>query len=158
MNEINIRRATIGDLKIIQELNHKLCLKENHEYDSTINPDYPFSKSGEDYFRSRIESTDALALIAEENGNIVGYLVGALIATEDYRIPIKIAEAENAYVDEVFRSRGIGGRLAQEFEEWCRNNGAQRIRYVASAANAKAIKFYKAHGAEEISLTLEKEI
>ena len=55
MENIKIRKASLKDLKIIQELNHKLCKKENEEFDSTINPNFSVSKEGEKHFRLRIK-------------------------------------------------------------------------------------------------------
>ena len=98
MKTPTIRTATLADLKTIQEFNHALCKKEHEEYDPTINPDYPFSPEGEAYFRSKIESEDSLALIAEIDGKPVGYLVGEILPSEDYRTPIKMAEVENMYI------------------------------------------------------------
>ena len=158
MKNIIIRTAIISDLEAIQKLNQELCVKENREYDRTINIDYPFSKNGEDYFRSRIESADSLALIAEENKNTIGYLVGSIIAPETYRTITRMAEAENMYVKESFRGLGIGSQLNQRFEDWWRKNRAQRIRYVASAGNIEAIKLYKKLGSKEVNITLEKEL
>jgi len=158
MKEINIRKATINDLKSIQELNHELCTKENREFDSTIDPNYPFSSKGESYFKLRLGSDDSFVLVAEKNNKIVGYFVGALIAPMDYRTLMKLAEAENMYIKDDFRSQGIGGRLVSLFEDWCKERKVQRIRYVASADNIEAIKFYKKHGCKEVDIGLEKEL
>ena len=156
--EVSISKATILDLQEVQRLNAMLCAKENVEYDQTIDADYPFSKSGEEYFRSRIESPDALVLIVRDGENSVGYLVGGIAEPEDYRKVVKIAELENMYIEETFRGQGIGGKLSKQFEDWCKERKVQRIRYVASAGNVEAIKFYKTHGAKEINITLEKEL
>ncbi len=158
MKEITIRKAILADLKSIQELNHELCTKENREFDSTIDPNYPFTKKGEDYFELRLTSQDSFALIAEIGAEVVGYLVGALIAPMDYRTVTKLAEVENMYIKDDFRSQGIGGKLVNLFEDWCRQRKVQRIRYVASAGNVEAIKFYKKHDCKEVDIGLEREL
>lgn len=155
---INIRIATILDLNTIQELNRELCLKENKEYDSSINPDYPITEAGHEYFKSRIGNPDSLALIAEEEGFIVGYFIGSLVEPEDYRILNKLAEGENMCVRDSFRGRGVGSKFTSKFEEWCREKGVEVIRYVASAGNTKAIQFYKSQGLKEVNITLEKRL
>ncbi len=156
--ETVLRKATLSDLKAIQELNHLLCAKEKKEYDPTIDADYPFSKLGEEYFRSAIESSDSYLFVAEDNGEIIGYIAGAMIVPEEYRIISRMAEAENMYVKDSYRGKGIGGKLLQGFEEWCKKKGVERILYVASAANTEAIKFYKRRGAEELDVSLEKKL
>ena len=153
-----IRRAGISDLQVIQKLNAELCAKENRDFDETINPEFPFSKGGEEYFRARIEGEDGFVLVVKEGENAVGYLVGGLVEPEDYRIVGKMAELENMYVQEVLRGQGIGGKLVNQFEDWCKEKGVQRIRVVASADNSDAIKFYEAHGSKKVSITLEKDL
>lgn len=148
--------ATIGNLKDIQELNHQLCVKENKEFDLTINEDYPIQKAGEEYFKERIEN--GCALVAEVDNKIVGYLVGGMSEISDYRNVSKIAEAENMYVLEEYRSLGIGGKLFQKFVDWCKTRGVEIIKVVASAKNTKAIEFYKKEGFETYDIVLERKL
>jgi GNAT superfamily N-acetyltransferase len=156
--KVVLEKASIADLETIQKLNQELCSKENREFDKTINPNYPFSEKGEEYFRSRIESADGLALLAKEGSAVVGYLVGGMVEPEDYRTVGSIAELENMYVQESMRGKGVGGKLISQFEDWCKERKVQIIRVVASAANNDAINFYKKHGSEEVSVTLEKKL
>jgi GNAT superfamily N-acetyltransferase len=156
--KVLIERASIADLEAIQKLNQELCAKENREFDETIDPNYPFSEKGEEYFKSRIESADGLALLAKEGTVVVGYLVGGMAEPEDYRTVGSIAELENMYVQESMRGKGVGSKLIFQFEDWCRERKVQIVRIVASAANNDAIKFYKTHGSKEVSVTLEKNL
>ncbi len=55
MTQITYRKATIQDVEKIQLLNKELCVKENKEFDPTINPEYSLSESGKKYFKWRIE-------------------------------------------------------------------------------------------------------
>ncbi len=134
--EIQIQFATIKNLRDIQNLNHQLCIKENKEFDITINKDYPMQKSGEEYFKERIKND--CALIAITDGKIIGYLVGAIVEIEDYRNISNLAEVENMFVLEEYRNIGIGKKLIQEFIKWCKTKDAKRIRAVASIQNIKA--------------------
>jgi len=42
--EVKIQVAKQKNLIDIQKLNHQLCIKENQEFDTTINKDYPIQK------------------------------------------------------------------------------------------------------------------
>lgn len=154
--QAQIKVATIGNLKDIQELNHQLCIKENKEFDPTINEDYPIQKEGKEYFKERIEN--GCALVAEVDNKIVGYLVGGMSEISDYRNVSKMAEAENMYVLEEYRSFGIGGKLFKRFVDWCKIREVERIRVVASAKNTKAIEFYKKEGFETCEIALERKL
>lgn len=154
--DIKIQHAAVKNIRDIQNLNHQLCIKEHKDFDATINKDYPVQKSGEKYFKERIKKD--CALIATIDGKISGYLVGAISDAEGYRNIHKIAEAENMFVLEEYRSLGIGKQLFQEFIKWCKSKGVKKIRAVASVQNQKAIEFYKREGFKEYNLTLEKDI
>ena len=154
--EVKIQFASIENLGDILNLNHQLCIKENKEFDATINKDYPIQKSGEEYFKERIKND--CALVALIGSKVVGYLVGAVIEKEDYRNISKLAEAENMFVLEEYRSLGIGKKLLDEFFKWCKQNEVKRIRAVASVQNIKAIAFYKKGGFLDYNLVLEKEV
>ena len=62
------------------------------------------------------------------------------------------------FIVENYRGKGIGGKLSKQFEDWCKERKVQIIRYVASAQNIEAIKFYQAHGSKKVNITLEKEL
>ena len=158
MVDINIKEATIENLKDIQDLNLALFKKEHNEYDDTLNLNWTFGKEGTDYFKKRIIEDNGYALVAESDGKIVGYLVGAISKAEFYRTISKIAEVENMLILEEYRSKGIGNELMDKFFSWCKSKGADRIKVVASAQNIKAINFYKKNGFLDYNLTLERNI
>ncbi len=154
--EIKIQSATIKNLKDIQNLNKQLCIKENKEFDSTIDPSYPLKKAGAKYFQDRIKT--GCALVAIKDSKVVGYLIGAIAEPADYRTVSKVAEAENMFVIEECRSLGIGKRLFDEFVKWSKKNNAKIIRATASTKNNRAIEFYRKEGLLDYDLTLEKQI
>ncbi|MFA5029774.1 MAG: GNAT family N-acetyltransferase [Patescibacteria group bacterium] len=151
-----IKFATLKDFKDIQDLNHRLCLKEYAEFDQTIDKDYSLSDPSEKYFKKRIRSGCALVAVLENK--VIGYLVGGIVEAEEYRTISKLAEAENMFVLEKFRSLGIGGKLFKEFIKWCRLKKAKRVRVVASAQNFRAIRFYRREGFKDYDLVLERNI
>src|SRR3989339_860575 len=86
--EYKIRKAVIEDLEKIQELNTKLCVKEFEEFDDTINPNYPMTQKGKDYFKYRIEnSEESFSYVATDNDKIIGYFIGGGRGGGDYRNP-----------------------------------------------------------------------
>ena len=154
--DYRIREAKIEDLEAILSLNHKLCIKENKEFDGTINPDYPLSPRGAKGFKASIENDDALTLVAEVGGKIVGYLTGGMTEVEDYRAVESIYELGSMWVDEMYRSGGIGTELLRRFESWSKQRGAVRLRVVISAQNKRAIELYGKEGFQDYDLVMEK--
>lgn len=154
--DVLIHSATINHLKDIQNLNHLLCIKENKEFDLTINKDFSIQKAGEEYFTKRIQNDCALIAVVEDK--VVGYLIGAIAETPQYRTVSKLAELENMFVLEEYRNFSIGKKLVDEFIRWCKMQKASRIFVIATAQNISAVKFYSREGFENSSVVLEKEI
>jgi len=156
MAEVKIEKATIENLRDIQNLSYELCKKEEKEFDPTINVNKPFSKEGEEYFRKKIEGKDECALIAIADGKIVGYLVGGLAEVESYRKISQIIELGNMFVLENYRNLGIGTKLIKEFFNWCKTKGINRMKVVVSAGNVRGINFYKKNGFFDYDVVLER--
>ncbi|MBW3019028.1 GNAT family N-acetyltransferase [Candidatus Woesearchaeota archaeon] len=153
---MEIRKATLEDLPAIQQLNYQLCLIEAENYDPTVIADWPLSKAGARYFSDRIKN--AFAVVAEEDGQIIGYSVGGLDQAETYRNVGVLGIVENTYVQPQHRRKGIGTKLFEEFLKWCKKKGVTRIRRIASAENKDAIKLYRRQGFSDYEVVLEKDI
>ncbi len=154
---MNTRKATIDDLEIILDFNQKLFDREIERFDPTLDGTWTQSEEGRDYFIERIQDFGC-AFVAEVDGQVVGYLVGGLAEPESYRIIPKMAELENMYVLPEHRSQGVGAGLYQDFKAWAKEQGAGRLKVVASAGNKGGINFYQDKGFEPIDVTLEVEI
>ena len=156
--DIVIKNATIDDLKRVQELNLLLFEKEHREYDSSLNLNWTFGKAGTKYYKHKISKDDGCFLIAITDNKIVGYLCGGLTKAESCRnLPI-IAELENTFVLDEFRSKGIGKKLYNEFIDWCKTKNVGKVRVEAWAQNEFAIKFYRNNNFKDYALILESDL
>ena len=153
--ELIIQKATINDLKYIQELNLQLFKKEYREYDPLLNLNWTFGQNGVDYFKKRIFGRNSCMFIASVRGKIIGYLCGSLTKKKSYRMPILTADLENIFVLEKYRSNGTGQGLYQEFQKWCFLKKVKKIYVNAYFKNKRAIKFYKTNKFKECLLNLE---
>lgn len=146
------------DLRKVQELNLKLFEKEHKEYDSLLNLNWTFGEIGTKYYKDRISKDDGCVLVAITDNKIVGYLCGGLIKTQEYRnLPI-VAELENTFVLNKFRSKDIGKKLYNKFIEWCKTKNVGKVKVEASAQNELAIKFYRNNNFKDYSLVLEADL
>ena len=157
MDEL-IRFATLDDLEAIQTLNLKLFEKEHKEYDLLLDLNWTFWEKGTTYYKNRILKDDGCVVVALLDNKVVGYLCGWITKAESYRILPTVAELENTFVLESFRSKGLGKKMFEKFLEWCKSKRVGKIRVAASAANEKAIKFYRTHNFHDYTLMLEMDI
>ena len=125
---IEIRKAKTSELKLIQDMNHKLFLWD-YARDSTLNIQWPYQEAGETYFRK---------MISGETGACF------------------VAESDKIYVNEDTRGLGVGKKLVAAFSEWCKEQGAQSMILDAYYQNKDAIKFYEACNFRPYTLRLEK--
>jgi len=152
---IKIRYATIADLPVIQKLNSMLFEKEYKEYDKSLDLEWPFGKTGEAYFKSRILGKNSCVLVAEQ-GEIIGYLSGGIVNGENYRKIKKFAEIEHTFILKDYQRKGIGTKMSQTFIDWCKKKKVEIIKVSATAQNKEAIDFYKKNGFKEYVVLLEK--
>lgn len=139
---IVIRKATLEDLRQVQDLNYKLFDFEYKNFDSSLNMGWTFSEEGEKYFRKVIEK--GTVWLAVDDDKIIGYLAGIMKSYNS--INAKSAELDNFYIEEKYRRLGIGKRLVNEYKEYCKNKGVYTIYVTANAKNKNARSFYQASG------------
>ncbi len=155
MNNLLIKKATLEDLKTIQNLNNQLFELEKENYDSTLVSNWPLTNEGKLYFEDLINNH--YVIVAILNNEIVGYLAGAINEKGSYE-EIQYGEINNMLVKDECRGYGIGKMLINNFKDYCRENNIYNVKVEASAKNKNAINFYKKNGFEEFNITLTMSI
>lgn len=158
MDQVTIRKAKIEDLSNIQKLNQMLFQKEQKEYDSKYNINWPYEEEGAEYFTKELKDDDRIVFIAEDKNQPVGYLAASGENDAKYIGQMKIAELDNMYVLDKYRGRKIGSRLVKEFIEWAKKIDAKRVVVTASCGNIKGINFYKQNGFCDFDLGLKMDL
>ena len=149
---MNIRKAEIKDLEVIQNLNNELFELELANFDKHLIKGWSFLKEGKDYFENAIKNS--FVIVAEIDDEVVGYLLA-----EEVKIPyysFKIAELCNMCVDEKYRNQGIGTILYKEFERYFKLQNIEHFVVTASFKNESAKRFYKKMGFVETNSTFAK--
>ena len=151
---IIIRKAKLEELSVIQDLNHDLFISDSKN-DTLLDLEWSY-KEGSKYFQRRISGEKGICFVAKLNGEVVGYLAGAMSGLEPWRKESR-AELENMYVKDEYRGKGIGTKLIEEFTRWARENGAQHIFLSVYSKNSSAQKFYERNKFTTTNLFMEKE-
>ena len=154
---IIVRRATLEDIKTIQQFGYKLLDYERQNWDPALDVNWPFSKEGEQKYFTAI--TDKYTIIAEKDKKPVGYLIGKVIdAAPGSARHIKQAYLENIFVSDSDRKSGVGVKLIVDFRDYCKKEGVSRINVSVLAANTIAVDFYQKVGFSPRSLSLSQEL
>ena len=130
-----IRRCMISDTDTIV----KFCKDELG---------YPFSPEQiQENIRRLIGETNSLILVAELNGEVIGF-VHASNHEPIYAPPMKNIMA--IVIAERYRKQGLGERLLNEVEAWAKETGAAGIRVNSPVWSDAALRFYKHMGFDYI--------
>jgi len=134
---VNIRTAEPADVDLLMSLVDRL--------ESEL-PDLPYPEDPAEFEREKVERmvNEGVALIAEEDGNAVGY---ALARYGDHGPTT--AYVSDLWVDSNARGQGIGRELMRRTSEAALAHGSTHVVLDVDSQNRDAIAFYEHLGFEE---------
>ena len=141
MKNVLIRECSRQDIESIFRLD-QLWDEENIAY--------IFTYGNQEDFRADFERFQKYFLVAESDGQIVGYINGSVLVNENVDILPKqetYLEIENIYVIPNFRNRHVGGDLLERLLEIAEQNGIRRF-FVSTVTKDtdQILKFYQRYG------------
>lgn len=151
--DVRIRPAVADDVDVIAALNAALFREDAGQHDPSRDQGWP-QREGRSYFGGVLADQRCICYLAVCGDDAVGYLVGRLREGGGTR-PLRLADLESMYVQERFRSQGVGAHLVARFLGWAGQHGADRAAVQAYAANERAIGFYHRIGFRPMVLSLE---
>ena len=108
--------------------------------------------SFDDSWNELVGSEETCLLVAEEGGEVKGYLLGYVQTTFFATGPV--GYIEQVIVDDAARRKGLGRELVGRFEDWARQAGCR----LAALASRHAGEFYKSMGYEELAAYFRKRL
>ena len=134
---MNIRTATAEDVDLLMSLVERLEAEL---------PALPYAEDPAEFERRKVERmvSDGVALIAEEDGNAVGY---ALARYGDHG-PTTVYVSD-LWVDSSARGQGIARELIRRVSEAAAAHGSTHVVLDVDSKNTAAIAFYERLGFEE---------
>ena len=109
--------------------------------------------------RDRIHDPQARILVAELDGEVVGYVNGMIadITTEIFQ-PLRCGLLSDIYVAGSYRGHGLGRTLVERLTLWFRSAGIRYFEWHVSAKNKEALAFWDSIGGETTILRMRAEI
>jgi diamine N-acetyltransferase len=154
MSQLKIRKATLADLQVICVL----AITTHYEAYFQLDPsdelaDYCLRFFNLEMVRKELENPKLTYLIAEFEGNAVGFAElreGKKIECMEGKNAIEI---QRIYVIEPMKGKGIGKALIEKCCEIGREKGYKTIWLGVWDKNVEAQKFYQKIGMENVGLT-----
>lgn len=141
---MNIRCATVKDYEIIAEFSKQVVLHHSANRPDIIKSAPDLSKKE---FKKTIKDKNWITLIAENDGQAVGYCK-ALIRNigDEVWTPMKLIFIFEMYVAPSCRRKGVANALLDEIKKIANEIGATQIELDVWAFNDSAIQLYEQSG------------
>lgn len=142
-----IRRATPADLPTIGRLG-ALLVKEHYDFDpQRFLPARPGTPEGYASFMStQLEDPDSAVLIADDNGDVVGYAYAAVEGYDYMALRGPAGVLHDIIVDPEHRGRGVGRLLLESTLEFFRSRSVPRVVLSTAARNEAAQRLFASTG------------
>lgn len=141
---VKIRRATPKDIKDILPVWGQLA-SYHSALDAAFTPSEQWSREYAAYLRTLMSRDDAIAVVASNDEEIVGYAVGRITTLPAFFAARYRGYIHDVYVTEAYRRRGIGRRLVAEILSWLRLHGISMVELTVATRN-EAIPFWESLG------------
>ncbi|CAN5486234.1 hypothetical protein BH10BAC5_BH10BAC5_26320 [soil metagenome] len=156
--ELEIRKYEAGDIDDIVEM-QKLMGEYHLKFDKEFyQPSQDSSHELSSYLRKKLDDKEFNLLIADQNGNAVGYVMGWLTERPPIYEKRKTAYLSNIFVKDDFRNSGAGKKLYEEMEKWFFSKEIDFIEINADARNTETIEKFRKSGFKDLSITFYKKV
>lgn len=154
-----IRLATRDDAQRIGDLWLEM-VNYHQQFDKIMFQ--PSAKGNEYYERSvssRLSDPQTRVLVAEVDGEVVGYVLGMIVdITPEMFVPVRSGFLADICVTADYRRQGIGRELVERFVLWLQSQDIQSFEWHVSEKNQNAVKFWKSIGGETTMLRMRTHI
>jgi ribosomal protein S18 acetylase RimI-like enzyme len=157
--EVIIRSVNKGDADALGEMWLDLVA-----YHQNLTPDLPGPARGGEhrYVRRILERLDdpyTCALIAEVDGQVVGFILGMVIDLMpdifDQRPSGFLADI---YVEPQARRQGVGRSLVHSLVDWFRQCGVHSFEWHVASDNAAGIAFWRSVGGRDVMIRMRADV
>lgn len=154
---IKIREATPKDNEALINLNLEL-IKFEKAFEPDLKIDDETKKFLDEWITKDFKSKDWKSFVAEDNGEIVGFISGRIGKRYKFYKTQVFGDAENAFVIESYRNKGVAKQLMAELVVWMKSKGVERIEASTYWKNTAAQDIWRKMGFKEHMIIFEKRI
>lgn len=154
-----IRKAEQRDLESLGRLG-ALLMRTHYALDEHrfLAPGADAERGYASFLASIMDSADDVVFVAEENGDIVGYIYAALepLSWKELRGPAGFIH--DVVVIDQARRTGVGRQLMQVAIDWLAGRGAPRVILWTAASNQAAQRLFRRLGFRDTMLEMTREM
>lgn len=141
-----IRFARKEDYEAINALRAPVCALHSNGYPALFKP--VFAKDHQERVLKMMEDPEQDVLVAEENGQLLGFAMAEYIKREETNSIYAVHEAHivEIGVDETSQGKGIGTALIQAVKDAAKVRGCRSVQLDVWEFNKSALRFYEKLG------------
>jgi GNAT superfamily N-acetyltransferase len=153
-----VRRAGSKDMTELGELGIAL-MRTHYAFDDRrfLEPNQADAAGYARFLESQLDEQDAVVLLAEQQGRIVGYVYAAIEPLSWKDLRDECGFIHDLLVADVARRTGVGEALLNAAIEWLREQGMPRVVLGTAAQNDTARRLFERRGFRPtmVEMTLE---
>ncbi len=159
LDDVIIRSAQRKDADAIGLLWEKLV-----DYHQIIDAAMPrASRGGATHYarriREQIDENFSHVIVAEHNGQIVGFVVGVIVdLTPEVFQPETNGFLADIYIEESYRSGGLGRRIVDALIAWFQSRGVLHMEWYVAAQNNAGRAFWQTIGGREVMIRMRLDL
>ena len=147
MSQVVIRQATRADVGGILTL-----WTEMMDYHAVLDARFRPAPDGEEHWarilRDWLRDDDACILVADAEGQLVGYIIGMMRENPPVLLPPTYGLVSDICVDPAWRQQGIGRRLFEALKDWFKEEELFTIQLNVAHFSSVSQAFWRAMGCE----------
>jgi ribosomal protein S18 acetylase RimI-like enzyme len=148
MSQAVIRQASRKDVRGILPLwNEMMC--HHAALDARFQPTPDGEEYWADVLRSWLRDDDYCVLVADAEGQLVGYIVGMMRENPPVLLPPTYGLVSDICVDPAWRQQGIGRRLFEALKDWFREKELFTVQLNVAHFNPVSQAFWRAMGCQD---------
>ncbi len=153
---VEIRRATLKDIKEILPVWGQLA-GFHATLDPAFTPSAQWPREYGTYLRSLMTRDDAIAVVARDAGEIIGYAVGRVTMLPPFFEQRYRGYIHDVFVKPQFRHHGVGRRLIDAILQWLRQQEVLLVELTV-ATNNEAVGFWERLGFSVYMQQMKKDL
>ncbi len=148
---MHIDVATMDDVDAIVDLESRLFAEDSGVHEPFADIGWP-AREGHEDCRRLIDDPNSIVLLARDDADAVGLLMGYDAMASSTRRPVRYGVLRSMYVDRDHRRTGVARQMTDRFVAWAREQGCVEAQVNHYAANDGAGRLYEACGFRPHSL------
>jgi ribosomal protein S18 acetylase RimI-like enzyme len=159
MTSIEIRCATRADANAVGRFGAGL-LRAHYDFDCNrfMKPQDDCDSGYASFLSTQLDDPDALVLVAEDRGEVVGYLYAAVEPRNWKELRERAGFVHDIFVDAGRRASGIGNALLDAAFAWMRERRIPRVILGTAWSNELARRLFERRGFRPTKIVMSKEL